>query len=278
MMKCSLCGREYEDGYVFCEEDGTRLVAVPAPQPVEPAFVPETGQASVPDTPVAEFPVEPGAEESVPDEPLPVFATEAPEKKRNGVPLWLCIALAALAVLCIGALVYGYTLLKDGWDAQANLQSRVEDYEEQLYDLRNVEEEKSALETDNAALEDEKAALLADKALLEQKLAEGDAAAEALEGEQEQLTQTIATLRQENTDLLTAQESLQAEMNQLAEDYQKLDDKVIFYDGYVRVLPEGDSQYHRYGCEHCSYDSFYIYNVDMARDYASPCPYCCADE
>ncbi len=62
-------------------------------------------------------------------------------------------------------------------------------------------------------------------------------------------------------------------------DYYEIKDSYDFYDEYARVVPgDGSGKYHRYGCSKLGTSSFWIYNLDLAKDKASPCPYCCSDD
>lgn len=66
------------------------------------------------------------------------------------------------------------------------------------------------------------------------------------------------------------------EYKALSEQYQGT---VDFFNEYARVVSDDDSGlYHRYGCEDCDTSYFWIYNVNMAKTKAEPCPKCCSDD
>lgn len=66
----------------------------------------------------------------------------------------------------------------------------------------------------------------------------------------------------------------------LRRDYFELKDNYNFFDKYARILPDdGSGIYHRYGCEELNSDvNFWIYNIDLVDEKASPCQKCCGEK
>lgn len=94
-------------------------------------------------------------------------------------------------------------------------------------------------------------------------------------------------LESEYEDLDEYYDSLESQYKYLAESYDdletenmKLQTKYKFFDKYVRVLADDESNiYHRYECSKLDRaKGFWIYNVDNAKTKASPCSDCCPDD
>ncbi len=67
---------------------------------------------------------------------------------------------------------------------------------------------------------------------------------------------------------------------ELKSSYDEIKESYDFFDDFARIVPDDKSRkYHRYGCSKLDSDaSFWIYNINAAEDYASPCQYCCNDD
>ena len=60
---------------------------------------------------------------------------------------------------------------------------------------------------------------------------------------------------------------------------EKLESDLKFFDDFARVLPDdGSGIYHRYGCGKLDTNSFWIYNLGLAKSNGSPCRECCPND
>lgn len=111
-----------------------------------------------------------------------------------------------------------------------------------------------------------------------------------LESTVSSLKDTNAELEQEISELEALEQKideLEAEKENLADKNQELKEtsalyekKAAFLDNYIRVVTDGQTTYHRYGCP--KWDSgkdFYAYNINLAKYKGyTPCPVCCGND
>ena len=57
--------------------------------------------------------------------------------------------------------------------------------------------------------------------------------------------------------------------------YQKIKDEYEFHHNFAVIVTETGKKYHRYGCHHINYSSFWIYNIAQAESKGyTPCLDC----
>lgn len=61
----------------------------------------------------------------------------------------------------------------------------------------------------------------------------------------------------------------------LSTKYKNMENQYYFYENHACIVTESGYRYHRYGCPHLNYDSFWIYNTENAKYHGyTPCKDC----